>query len=112
MSTDEFSLQNFSLSLVLSFPSLFFRAFDFQTALGDCLRILHNLFKLGDFLFDLKILADQVEDEVFVESEIGEGSQKIKFGFLDLFLSFFLNRSLGLGEVEFRETGDHWVWIL
>ena len=91
MSTDEFSLQNFSPSLVLSLPSLFFGLLDFWTALDGCLRILHHLFKLGDFLLDLKILADQVEDEVFVEGKIGEGSQKIKLGFLNLLLGFFLN---------------------
>jgi hypothetical protein len=89
--TDEFSLQNLSPSLVLSLPSLFFRPLDFRTAFGECLRVLHHLFKLGDFLFDLKILADQVEDEVFVEGKIGEGSQRIKLGFLDLFLGLFLN---------------------
>lgn len=71
MITHKLSLQNLCLFVVFSFLPLKFKCPGLGVAIFTSgVLVLKSVFKLGDFLSDVEVLVDEVEDEILVEGEV------------------------------------------
>lgn len=104
----ELTLQDLTFSLIFALFSFLVQASAFSVILLSHLFLGENhMFQVGDFLFDLEVFVNKVQNEILMKGKVWKWCHYVKPAFVNMLLSLFIDLGLCLGEVELRNTGNH-----